>query len=181
MMGLFNQIGILFILSSVFNMAWIFAWHYEIVWLSLIIMVLLLISLISIYTRLRVGKSSASNAEKYMVHFPFSVYLGWITIATIANVTALLVDLGWNRFGLSQQFWTVLVIAVGIIITLAVLFSRNDIFYSLVVVWAFLGILLKRLADTTVADLSVVITTIAGMAIIVICIIIQLIRKKKVY
>ncbi|MGM0366892.1 MAG: hypothetical protein ACQEP5_10235 [Actinomycetota bacterium] len=179
--SLFEKIGILFILSSIFNMAWIFAWHYEVVWASLIIMLLLLLSLISIYLRLNVGKSKAVASEKYMVHLPFSVYLGWITIATIANVTALLVDIGWRRFGLSEQFWTVAVIAVGIIITLGILFTRNDIFYSLVVVWALLGIMLKRLADTATADLSVTIAAIAGMAVIGLVIIVQLIRKKRAY
>jgi hypothetical protein len=109
--------------------------------------------------------------------FP-SVYLGWITIATIANVTALLVDINWGAWGLSQQFWAVAVIIVGIAIALSVLFTRKDIFYSLVVDWAVLGILLKRLSDTTVADQSVVIVTIAGLALITVGVIVQLARKK---
>jgi hypothetical protein len=113
-----------------------------------------------------------------MVHLPFSVYLGWITIATIANVTALLVDAGWNNFGLSGQFWAVLVIVVGIAITLIVLTTRRDIFYALVVDWALLGILLKRLADTSMQDWYVTITAIAGLAIVTLGILLQLIKRK---
>jgi len=179
--GFIGKIGILFFLSSAFNIGWIFFWHYGFVWISLIMMIALFITLLSIYLRLGIGKAQARSAEKGMVHIAFSVYIGWITIATIANVTAFLVDIGWNGFGLSEQFWAVLVVAVGIIITVAVLFSRNDIYYSLVADWAILGILLKRLADTSVEAGSVIITTIIGLALISLGIIIQLIRKKILY
>jgi hypothetical protein len=179
--GLFEKIGIIFFISAILNVGWILAWHYEIVWLSLIIMIMLLASLIVIYLRLKIGKSDSSNSEKVFVNIPFSVYLGWITIATIANVTALLVKIGWDRFGLSEQFWTVLVIAVGILITLAVLFIRNDIFYCLVVDWALIGILIKRLGDKNTPAQSVIITTIIGLAVITIGIIIQKIRSKSLY
>jgi hypothetical protein len=179
--GFIGRIGILFFLSSLFNIGWIFFWHYEMVWVSLLMMTALFITLLSIYLRLGTGRSQARAAEKGMVHIAFSVYLGWITIAAIANVTAFLVDIGWDRFGLSQQFWAVVVIAVGIAITLGVLFSRNDIYYALVADWAILGILLKRLSDTSVQDGAVVITAIAGLALITLGIIIQLFRKKILY
>jgi hypothetical protein len=179
--GFIGKIGILFFLSSAFNIGWIFFWHYGFVWVSLIMMVALFITLLSIYLRLGIGKTQARAAEKGMVHISFSVYLGWITIATIANATAFLVDIGWNGFGLSQQFWAVLVIAVGIFIGLAMLFSRSDIYYSLVIAWAILGILLKRLADTSTGAGAVIIITIVGLALITLGIIIQLIRKKILY
>ncbi len=179
--SLFEKIGIMFFISSILNVGWIFAWQYEVVWLSLILMVLLLASLITIYLRLKIGKSGARNSEKVFAHIPFSVYLGWISIATIANITAFLVKVGWNRFGLSEQFWAVLVIAVGIIITLAMLFIRNDIFYCLVVDWAFIGILLKRLSDKNTPAQFVIIAIIIGLAVITIGIIIQKIRSKGLY
>lgn len=91
-----EKIGILFIISSVLNIGWIFAWHYEIVWLALILTILLLVSLLAIYLRLSIGKSNANILEKSLVHILFSVYIGWITIATIANATATLVNYGWN-------------------------------------------------------------------------------------
>jgi len=172
-----GNIGILFFVSCLANMGWIFAWHYEIVPLSLVLMLILLATLITMYLKLRIGKSDVTRKEKYMVHLPFSVYLGWITIATIANVTALLVYLNWNAFGLGEPFWAVAVIIVGIGITLGVLLTRNDIFYCLVVDWALLGILLKRLADSTPVQ-SVIVVTIIGMALITIGIVVQIIRKK---
>ncbi|MFC1933307.1 hypothetical protein ACFLXU_06790 [Chloroflexota bacterium] len=173
----FRKIGYLFFLSSLLNIGWIFAWQYEIVPLSLVIMLLLLGCLLAIYIKLGVGKKGPSIKEQYLVHLPFSVYLGWITIATIANVTALLVDLNWNRFGLSEQFWAVAVIVVGIAIALSVLFRRQDIYYCLVVDWALLGILIKRLGDSVPVQ-SVVVVTIVGLVLITAGIVAQLVRKR---
>ena len=172
-----ENIGILFIISSLANIGWIFAWHYEILPLSLVLMLVILGSLITIYLRLRIGKSDSTLSERYLVHLPFSVYLGWITIATIANVTAVLVDINWNTFGLGEQFWTVAVIIVGIAIALSILLTRKDIFYCLVVDWALLGILLKRLADSTPVQ-SVIIISIIGMVLISTGIIAQIVRKR---
>ena len=172
-----RNIGVLFFISCLANVGWIFAWHYEVVPLSLVLMLILLATLLAMYLKLRIGKSDSPQTEKYMVHLPFSVYLGWITMATIANVTALLVYINWNTFGLGEQFWTIAVIIVGILITLSVLFIRKDIFYCLVVDWSLLGILLKRLADSTPVQ-SVIVVTIVGLVLITVGVIIQLIRRK---
>ncbi len=172
-----ENIGILFFISSLANIGWIFAWHYEILPLSLVLMLVILGSLITIYLRLHIGKSDSTLSERYLVHLPFSVYLGWITIATIANVTAVLVDINWNSFGLGEQFWAVAVVIVGIAIALSILLTRKDIFYCLVVDWALLGILLKRLADPTPVQ-SVIIISIIGMALISVGIIAQIVRKR---
>lgn len=180
--GIIEKAGILFFISSILNIGWVLAWHYEIMWLSVIIMLLLFATLLAIYLRLKIGKSDAGNLEKSLSHIVFSVYLGWITIATIANITAFLVKYGWNGFGLSDQFWAVLVIIVGIAIALATLFTRNDIFYCLVVDWALLGILIKRLGESsTVPAQSVIITTIAGITLISLGIIVQAARRRKLY
>jgi hypothetical protein len=173
-----ENIGILFFISCLANIGWIFAWHYEILPLSLVLMLVILGSLVPIYIRLHIGKSDATRIEKYLVHLPFSVYLGWITIATIANFTALLVDVNWNTFGLGEQFWAVAVIVVGIAIALSILFTRKDIFYCLVVDWALLGILLKRISVETTPVQSVIVITIVGMVLISAGIITQIIRKK---
>ena len=145
--------------------------------LSLALMLILLGCLPAIYLRLNIGKSEATKAGRYFVHLPFSVYLGWITTATIANATALLMDINWDRWGLSEQFWAVAVIIVGIAIALSMLFTRKDIYYSLVVDWALLEILLKRLAVTMPAQ-SVVVVTIVGLVLITGGVVARLIRRK---
>ncbi len=175
--GFVRRIGPLFLISCIANIGWIFAWHYRVLPLSLVLMLVLLGCLLAIYLKLHIGKSEASRAQRYLVHLPFSVYLGWITIATIANVTALLVDMGWNTWGLSQQFWAVAVIIVGIAVALSVLFTRKDIYYSLVVDWALLGILLKRLS-VTADDRSVEFAAIIGLVLVTGGVIAQLIGRK---
>jgi len=173
-----EKIGILFFLSSLANLSWIFAWHFELVPLSLLLMLILLGSLMAIYLKLQIGISDSSRSEKYLVHLPFSVYLGWITIATIANVTALLVNIGWNRFGLTEPFWTVAVIIIGIAISLTILLYRKDIFYCLVVDWALFGILIKRLAADAVPVQSITTVVILGLSVISVAIIVQIIRRR---
>jgi hypothetical protein len=173
-----EKIGYLFFLSSLANLSWIFAWHFELVPLSLLLMLILLGSLMAIYLKLQIGIWDSSRSEKYLVHLPFSVYLGWITIATIANATALLVALGWNRFGLSEPFWTVAVIIIGIAISLTILFYRKDIFYCLVVDWALFGILIKRISADAVPVQNIITVVILGLTVISLAIIVQLIRRK---
>ncbi|MFO7996581.1 MAG: tryptophan-rich sensory protein [Dehalococcoidia bacterium] len=173
-----RRIGPLFFISCLANMGWIFAWHYQNIALSLVLMLVLLGCLLLIYLRLNIGTTEATKARRYLVHLPVSVYLGWITIATIANVAALLVDTNWGTFGLGEQFWAVAVIVVGIGIAVSMLLTRKDIYYCLVVDWALLGILLKRLSDTTVPDKGVEAVTIAGLAIITIGIVVQAARRK---
>lgn len=173
-----ERIGLLFVFSSIFNISWIFAWHYELVLLSVVIMLLFLLTLIAIYLRLKIGASETSNQEKFLVHMPFSIYLGWISVATIANITALLVYWKWNGFGFDPQFWTVTVIAVAIVLAIVMLLRHRDIFYALVVDWALAGILIKRLADNSLADQYVIIAAITGLVVVTGGVILRLVKRK---
>jgi len=137
-------IGWLFVLSCLFNITWLFLWQFEYTSLSVVLMFLLLASLILIYTRLDIRKAAVSLREKLAVHLPFSVYLGWITIATIANVATALVSLRWDGFGVSLQTWAILVLTVALVITLLVIATRRDVAYGLVVIWALLGIAVNQ-------------------------------------
>ena len=116
--GYIEKIGYLFIVSCLANIAWIFLWHYLYVEVSLIAMFILLGSLIGIYLKLDIGRSEASQDEKRFVHLPFSVYLGWITVAPIANVTAALVKNGYTELFLGAQTWTALMIVIAVALTL---------------------------------------------------------------
>ena len=165
-MPFLQQITFLFVVSSIANSAWIFLWHYEYVGLSLLMMIILLFSLLAIYIRLNIGKSNVTLTEKLCVRVPFSVYLGWITIATIANVTAFLVSVKWDGFGIDPLTWTILIIAIGTLLTILMLALRKDIAFSLVVLWAFLGIWMKRMTQPT-TDVNVATTTSIAIVLIV--------------
>ncbi len=163
-----EKIGFLFIIASLANIGWIFAWHYEQIFLSLLAMLILFVCLLIIYLRLDIGKVNVNLKEKLFVHVPFSVYLGWITVATIANITALLVDIGWDGFGISEMIWTVLVLIVATIITSIIIISRRDFAYGLVIVWAFFGILMKRINPNPIFGIQTEIAIVAGILCIII-------------
>jgi translocator protein len=143
--GFVERIGGWFFLAGVANASWIFAWHYERVGLSVLIMIVLLLSLLATYLRLGIGATPAPPGERFLIRLPISVYLGWVTVATIANVTAYLVATGWEGFGLPDQAWAALMIAAAAAITLVIVRTRGDVAFSLVVLWALLGILIRRL------------------------------------
>ncbi|MBN1245688.1 tryptophan-rich sensory protein [Candidatus Bathyarchaeota archaeon] len=165
-----QKINVFFILSGVFNVVWLFLWHYDQIMLSVVLMFALLATLIAVYLRLGIGKTSATLKEKAFVHLPFSVYLGWITVASIANVSSALVSIQWNGFGLANDTWAVLVIAVALIITLAVIATRKDVAYSLVLVWALIGIAVNQSSYqniVTAATASAIIIVVALAAVLV--------------
>ncbi len=135
-----RKIGYLFALSNLANAAWIYFWHYNYFAVTLLVMLVLLALLITIFLKLDIGKKKFSTIEKWLVSVPFSIYLGWITVATIANATAVLKDAGWDGFGISGQVWTIILLAAAVIISGFMSFTRKDIAYSLVLVWAFIGI-----------------------------------------
>ena len=139
-----GQVGMLFGLSSFCNVCWLFLWHYDLITYSLVLMLALLASLILIYRRLDIGRAAVSLKEMALVHLPFSVYLGWISIATIANVSVALTAVGWDGWGIPDATWAVVIIAVALVLTLAMLATRKDVAFSLVVVWALVGILSKQ-------------------------------------
>ena len=142
-----EKIGFWFLLASLANIIWIFLWHYEYVTLSLFAMLILFFSLLIIYQLLKIGLINTTIKEKIAIHTTISIYIGWITVATIANVTAVLVKQNVGELFLGQANWTILIIAIATLITVLIILKRKDIAYSLVIIWALLGIIIKRLSD----------------------------------
>lgn len=173
-----KQINALFILSSIFNVAWLFLWQYDHITVSVVLMFALLATLSAIYLRLGIGKSKAPLAEKLCVHLPFSVYLGWITVASIANVAAALVSVGWDGFGLSAETWAIVAIIIALIVTLAVIVARRDVAYSLVVVWAVVGIAAKQSMVVNIVATTEIATTIILIVLTVMLIVNRLRRRR---
>lgn len=146
-----RRIGWLFALSCLWNCVWILCWHYNLFPLSLVVMLALLGSLLLIYMRLDIGREKVARAEQWLVHVPFSVYLGWITVATIANATDVLYALGWNGQPLNPEIWAMVMLIVATALTLYILMQRRDIAYGLVIVWALIGIFVKQTETPVVA------------------------------
>jgi hypothetical protein len=161
-----KKIGWLFVLSCIFNISWIFVWQYQLISISVVVIFLLLASLIVLYRRLGVGINKVKLSEKLAVQVPLSVYLGWITIASIANVSVALVSIGWSGFGIAPEAWASFIVIIASLIGLLVVVRRKDTAYGLVFIWAFTGIAMKQGADPNISFL-----TESGAAIILIALI----------
>ncbi|MDZ4763633.1 MAG: TspO/MBR family protein [Chloroflexota bacterium] len=150
-----SSFGGWFIASGVFNCVWLFCFHWNLFALSMIPMVLLLVSLIVMYRKLRTSTTgvTVTNADRIFVGAPISIYLGWITVATIANATYVLLDAQWSGFGISYEMWGAIMIVVGGLIGGAFAFIHRDAIYAGVIVWAFAGIVARH-PDVTVVALS---------------------------
>jgi hypothetical protein len=164
--GVSTDIGWVFAFTCLLNAGWIFAWHYEKLAFSLILMLAFLISLIYINLIIK-------SLPFGIIKAAFGIYLGWICIATIANLTIYLVSIQWRGFGLPEEVWAIIMIAVGFLIISLSLVRLDNPFIGMAVVWAFIGIAIKRYDDYSSIFISAV------MALILLGIITVLAFMKK--
>jgi hypothetical protein len=159
-------LGYLFALTGVFNAAWLFCWQYNHFTLSVLVMLILLGLLIASYLKLNVSRTSVGSAEKWCVDIPISVYLGWISVATIANISDWLYFVHWDGFGIAPPAWAVIMLTVASLLGLWMALTRRDSGYLFVFVWAFAGIAIKQAAAPLVTYSAWVAALIAlGLAI----------------
>ena len=135
-----NKINPIFLLTCVLNIAWIFAWHYLQVELSFIIMLFFLTALCKIFVVANKSIDGLSQTQRFFLYTPFTIYLGWISVATIANLTALLVKLSWTGLGIEAIYWSSLMILIAIALALFFLFKYATIGFAIVIAWALWGI-----------------------------------------
>lgn len=127
-----------FIISGLLNCLWILVWHYEYFTISLVVMVAYLISLIILYKQMK-----GSNPGFFDIA-PFSINLGWVSVATIVNAAYVLKNNGWNGFGYSDEVWTIIMLIIGAGLAITFKFEESDYLYPLVFVWAFIAIGIKN-------------------------------------
>ncbi len=139
-----RQIGLLFAINLVANAIWMPCWHMEWISAAMVLMVVILVTLLLIYVRLGTGMRRVRPLVQWLVRAPFSIYLGWICVATIANASALLIDLDWARWGLRDTDWAVIMLLVGTGLSAAVSLLRRDWLFNLVIVWAFVGVFMQN-------------------------------------
>jgi len=172
-----RRIGYLFSLSCLANVIWLFLWHYELFIYTIAIMIALLGLLIAIYLRLEIGRAQVAMKEKWLVDLPFSIYLGWITVATIANASDVFDYLKWSGWGIRPEVWAVIMLIAGLGIASVMSLTRGDIAYQLVIVWAFAGIAVKQTAMPVVANAAWVMSAL----VIIVLIIGVLVREQRIY
>lgn len=162
-----RRIGWLFVINCILNCVWITLFQYDQILLSLVVIIGMLLSLIAIYLRLNVGHVSVSTADRWLLHLPFSVYMGWVSVATIANVAVLGVAQNWgDLFGIAAPNWAAIMLGVAALVGLLMASIRRDVAYIAVFVWAFVAIINKQSATPVVVTtaLIAVLVLLAGLA-----------------
>ncbi len=168
-----RRLGYVFAISNIANASWLFAWHYNFFGLSVLIMLSLLGLLIVSYLRLDVNQTSASTGERWSIDIPFSIYLGWITVATVANITSWLYSVEWTGLGIAPQTWAIIMIAVASVVGFLMALTRKDAAYLFVLVWSFAGIAAKQTPAPNVVTAAWV-----GTVLMLVLAIYSLIRRK---
>lgn len=156
-----KRLGYWFVVSCAFNFSWILAWHYGVFWLSELLIVGLLVSLIVSYLRLNVNRQHVPRAEAFAVQLPFSIYLGWLTVATVANTSIMLVRYGVTG-GWLAPLWTIVAILAAVSVGYLMLRNRKDLAFNGVLVWALVGISVAQWGS----ELSVVIAAFAAALVV---------------
>ncbi|MGQ4646952.1 TspO/MBR family protein [Lyngbya aestuarii] len=154
-----QQIGYLLAASSLAQIIWVLFFQYRLFTLSLVAMLGILLPLIATYLRLGIGSRQVSWKDKCLVHHPVSIYLAWISVATIVNVALVLDNFAWSGWGITPQYWTVIMLIIGAAIAAAVIIQRSDIAYTLVIIWAFVAIAVRHVDQVLIA------ATAGGLAI----------------
>ena len=172
---LLKKIAPAYWIGSAANTIWIFLWHYEVFPLTVVFMVAILAALLFIYRQFSEAKSDLNRNQKLFIKLPFSIYLGWISVATIANVAQVLFYLNWGGWGISPAVWTVIMLVIAAILGLLMQLREHDWLYVLVLVWAFVGIAVKQAEMALIANTA---WAAAGVLVLVVVIFPFLNRRK---
>jgi len=167
---LMEKISVFFSISSMANTCWIFVWHFNSIGISLALMAVILVCLIII--NMKTEKAELTLKEKILIRLPFSIYFGWITVATIANATTFLVSIDWNRFGMPDWLWTILILVMGVVIAGVTMLKNRNLGYGIAVIWAYIGILIKHTSKSGFAGKYPFI-----ILVLILCIIVLLIAE----
>jgi cell division protein FtsW (lipid II flippase) len=163
--ALLNRVGVLFSISSLANTAWVFAWHYDLIPLSAVLILTILVCLALIVTTL--SRANLTGRQRWFVGVPFSVYFGWTTVAVIANITVLLVYGKWDGFGIAAPTWAAIMVLVAMVIGTITMLRNRDLAYGLVLIWAFVGILIRQTTDLAGRYPGIIGAVIASLVIFV--------------
>ena len=146
-----RRISPVYWVASLANTAWMFLWHYEFFAVTLPVMLTILVSLLYIYIQLSKAGEDFDGPQKWFIKFPFSIYLGWISVATIANASQVLFFYNWNGWGIPAAVWAVVMLITALIIGLIMNWREKDFPFVLVLAWAFAGIGVSQAETALVA------------------------------
>ncbi len=163
---LLQSINVPLIVSSLAQIVWVLLFLSRQFWWSVLAMVAILIPLILIYQRLWADRGSLSRQEQWLVRIPLTIYLAWISVATIVNVASALYNSGWNGFGLSDSGWTVIMLMVGAAIASILALQRADIAFVVVFVWAFVAIAVRQFDQWVIVAVAIACSIVMAVCLV---------------
>jgi hypothetical protein len=158
--------GWLLVMASIAQAGWIYLFLARLFPWSVAAMLGILLPLMGMYLRLGIGQHPVSRQERWFVHYPISIYLGWITVATVVNVALALHSLNWNAWGIAAPVWTVIMIVVSGAIAAIVTRQRRDMAYPLVIIWALVAIAVRQVNAPLIAVTAVVMVVILALLLL---------------
>ncbi len=168
----------LFVGVCLCNAGWLFAWHYQFTTVSVIIMLAHLYFLIRIHERLKLAIAWSPLAPKLWLEIPFSIYLGWICVATIANITAWCVSKGFTFSFIPPRLWTIIMLLAALLIGMFYVFTRNNKFLALTIVWAFYGIIARQKEVSSDDSHIIVLAASIALSILLLIIVLNSLRRR---
>ena len=150
-----RRLGYLPLLTGVLNTAWLLLFQYEVFVLTVPVMIGLLVTLIRINAITFADRRRLRDLGRWTIRLPFSVYLGWITVATIANIAQTLDSLGFDAFGIAPTLVASVVLLLGLAIAIVFVWRFADLAYGAVIVWAYVGIAVKEASTPLVPWVAV--------------------------
>ena len=138
------------IAASLFQSLWVFAFQGRLFWLSVVVMIGILLSLVSAFLQSKKDSDRISRAEKWLIQIPIGVYFGWITVATVVNIASALYNSGWTGSGISPAIWTVILSAISAAIAVTITLQYRDIAFPAVIIWALVAIALRQTSQSAI-------------------------------
>jgi hypothetical protein len=146
-----RRLGYWLVIASLAQIIWIFLFQSQLFAFSVIAILAILLPLILLYLRLEIGQESVWGAQKWLVNIPVSIYLAWISVATIVNVASTLYYWGWNGWGISYSFWTIAMMLVATILAAIAIVRRNELAFPAVFIWALIAIAVRNFNNSLLA------------------------------
>jgi len=173
-----ERMGEWFILANLAAAFWLLSWVYEEIGLSVTLIFIQLLCLVAIHQRLGMYDTRAGAASRWLTQFPLSIYFGWITIATMANVSSYLNATPWDGWGLDPVDWTTILIGVAVFIAILVMAIRRNVLFGLVIAWGLYGIILKRMEVDSVLYYHILRTAWIGISLLGLVAVVRIIKNK---
>jgi hypothetical protein len=172
-----GKMGILFIIVNLAAAAWVYAWVTDRMLVSVILMLVQLAGLILLHIRLNIYSLDKTASVKVATEFPLAIYLGWISMATVANISSWLTSIGWKGFGLDATQWAIIIIIIAVILACWITLFRKNFYFGLVTSWFLYGLIMKRQQVSNDANNNLIIAAWIGLALTLVLSIFQLIRN----